>query len=403
MSRRIPLPVLAIALLLGGCPGDAEIGPWTFVPATEDGSVLLQPVGRPDGSVPIPVPQGCEAECVGQAAYLCVTQPSSGECVACVSDNECRANPRAFGPTCDTTTNKCTCGSDAECADNDNGHRCKTSLSRCYCDSDADCAAPLRCVGKYLSTKICAQPCASDTDCRDPSKSACDVATGECIECTGDGHCAGNPDGPVCVDGSCTCQADGDCRGGYAWGDRCRASSKRCSCQADVDCGNNPHGPTCYTSYGMCSCSSDSECKPPYSKCAAYSAYGSFKHCQRPCTADADCTGTSSLKICDVAAGVCVACLQDADCTGTYKYCNSTSGRCVKCRSDADCSASSIYNRCLASTGSCKECVEDEHCAASSRGKRCSSSANRCSCLGEADCPAGTTCSGTYLSTKYCK
>lgn len=127
-----------------------------------------------------------------------------------------------------------------------------------------------------------------------------------------------------------------------------------------------------------------------------------------PCTTDASCGGLR----CHVPSGVCVACLQNADCTGSLARCEPTTHLCVACLNGPDCGArqncDTVTNRCLdvcfdaddlcPSAGFvcdrdralCIECKTSASCAGAANGPFCDVPIGRCvECTGNAQCPVG--------------
>jgi hypothetical protein len=79
---------------------------------------------------------GDAADCSGQTfAVLCAT----GRCSECTSAADCRANPMALGPECNTSRGYCECKGDVDCEDNANGPTCNVITHSCGCVSDRDC------------------------------------------------------------------------------------------------------------------------------------------------------------------------------------------------------------------------------------------------------------------------
>ena len=334
----------------------------------------------------------CEPRCLEVGKCAAVTTGTAEQCVDCLEDRHCRGNPLAFGPTCDVSSSRCVCASDAECAGNRNGGQCDDVVRRCHCDQDSDCLPGLRCAGQYLSTRICVAPCRSDDDCPDRTAPHCDVASGDCLACVTSNHCEDSPEGTRCEDHQCACETDADCKGSYPWGNRCRTGAGWCGCEADADCTDNPNGPKCADN-NRCTCDKDSDCtRPPYTDCALPHGQASYMHCQRPCTADADCAGKGSLGAC--AGGTCVECIDDAHCPSAYSpYCDAQRKACVECTTDAHCSGS----WCDAETGWCVQCTTDADCSSSSVGPWCRD--GRCECETDADCsksPDGSKCTYWY-------
>ena len=431
--------------------------------------------------------QACttSAHCAKNATNT-VCQAATGTCVECTDDASCKAGYK-WGNKCikassTSTTKNCRCKVAADCAGNPNGPACYTKYSKCSCTKDADCkkAPYTKCWVPYSGAtyKNCQKPCKSNTDCTGTAKT-CDTATGkcvackvdkdctsttykycsptlgECVKCKTNAHCAADKESPFCdpKTGSCgECLTDANCKTGYKWGNKCYDDSlygKICGCKANTECAGNPNGPTCDTSRKLCTCKANTDCKKaPYLNCTNPVSSTAFKHCQKKCAKDADCTSTT-YKYCITSTGKCAACKTDANCTSTtYKYCNPTAGKCVACKTDANCT--SATNKYCSTTGSCIACKSKEHCAknlwektcsASSGcvecavnkdcttsslgnqcssnlcicksdadcktnliGKKCNTSLQACSCTVDTDCPTGKKCTGsTSFGTKYCK
>ncbi len=146
--------------------------------------------------------------------------------------------------------------------------------------------------------------CTSDASC--PLSSLhCDVASGDCFECTSDAQCT-QPGAPrcdqalhVCVQ----CGTDGDCSAG----NRCVTRVCVPTCSEDGgDCPNDNE--QCVASTGLCA------------QCASQGA----------------CAEQGSSGICDVPSGRCVACTSDAACPASQPRC-APQGTCVRCLVSADC------------------------------------------------------------------
>jgi hypothetical protein len=110
-----------------------------------------------------------------------------------------------------------------------------------------------------------------------------------------------------------------------------------------------------------------------------------------PCTDDATCGGAK----CDVASGVCVTCLADADCSGALPRCDAILHVCVECRELADC-GNVLERRCEPTTHRCIDSCFDDDDACPGAGFVCSSERRACiECKSSANCagsPAGAYC-----------
>jgi hypothetical protein len=136
----------------------------------------------------------CDKECTDFSETHCVKNPAArNRCEECLGSEDCRNNPRAMGPICDTSDlagtgfNFCICTSGADCLDSNTGRLCKIAegvpnplLRQCVCDTKADCPKdyPI-CEGSVF--KRCRARCTDDSYCiRSGFQGSCDKATGEC-------------------------------------------------------------------------------------------------------------------------------------------------------------------------------------------------------------------------------
>lgn len=69
-------------------------------------------------------------------------------CVGCKTDQDCKDNPAAFGPNCDTSKESCFCKSDDECKTHENGKKC-VGNTYCGCEQPTDCVEPNVCYQDY--------------------------------------------------------------------------------------------------------------------------------------------------------------------------------------------------------------------------------------------------------------
>jgi hypothetical protein len=208
---------------------DSEVPSDLQVPDTK----IVAPEGPTPTPTPTPKPKPhCEKRCTDQGPILCVTDPSSGFCVECLTDSDCLANPGAAGPLC--RKNYCECNTDADCAGNVLGSRCRSYDDICGCEDDSDCGAGLKCIGKLFHSKVCTAPCTSDADCAgNIYETVCDPAQG-CVECVTSADCKGShTTGVTCSNTFCRCSADQECAGNLN-GTRC--IGKVCGCGEDADC-----------------------------------------------------------------------------------------------------------------------------------------------------------------------
>ena len=205
--------------------------------------------------------------------------------------------------------------------------------------------------------------CTQLSDCSLFAGTVCDVASGACVQCAGDGDCTGT--GVVCDSGTHTCVPG--CRGGVA----------PVGCAAGQFCTSET------AAQGMCSttCDFDNQC-----------ASGQF------------CAGSAV----DAGPTNCVQCRNSTDCTGNlgHTVCAPGTFICVECTSgDASaCSAGGNGSVCLANQ-TCG-CSVDADCGGSSSGRICNGATSHCitGCRGTGGngCPTTMLCSSTNGSPGTC-
>lgn len=164
------------------------------------------------------------------------------------------------------------CTSDAQCWGG--APHCDTATGVCTgCTGAADCAQFMQVCD--TGTGACVE-CASNADCAMMGGQTCDLATHACRDaCTTDAQCNhGVCHAGVCVD----CKVDGDCDQGQ----RCEPGTHVC-----VDC------------------LTAMDCPADMPLCAS-------NVCGVVCKDDAACA--ASMGFCDVAHGVCVECVTNAQC-----------------------------------------------------------------------------------------
>jgi hypothetical protein len=154
--------------------------------------------------------------------------------------------------------------------------------------------------------------CTSDSTCGDLR---CDLASGACVACVGDGDCSA--DRPRCDSAShlCVeCEGQSDC----TQREICNATTHRCidTCtDADDPC---PH--------------------------AGFVCDGTLRLCVE-CRSSANCAGFPSSPICDIPIGRCVQCTGNAQCPSSSPVCDRRSGQCVGCLTSAACPAGMLCGK----------------------------------------------------------
>lgn len=184
----------------------------------------------------------------GDADPRCVL----GRCRECASSADCSA-----GQACHPRDHTCkpTCADNADCTE-DKALLCDKATGACVgCITADDCGAQPFC---DATTGQCAD-CLESADCS-LAEPFCDIADGECKQCLTDAHCGANEkcDGDKCVlDGPCT--ANGQCPNDKL----CNLETGACvDCLGDGDCGNGGK-PLCSLDLGQCvECLLDEDCDP---------------------------------------------------------------------------------------------------------------------------------------------
>src|SRR5690606_2485778 len=161
-----------------------------------------------------PVCDGATGECVECldstehcAAPTPACAPATHECVECVETSDCATG------VCDPTAHACVgCLESSDCAAPT--PFCDLEQQECAeCLENSDCTAP---EAAACDAGSCS-PCQSNADCEHLSgTTVCDVAAGECVECTGTDYAScglNGDDEPVVCDSrtrTCTDQVEHD-------------------------------------------------------------------------------------------------------------------------------------------------------------------------------------------------
>ncbi|MFT6400193.1 MAG: hypothetical protein ACJAYU_004963 [Bradymonadia bacterium] len=216
---------------------------------------------------------------------------------------------------------------------------------------DCGCATPTDCdPGDTCEDGVCVEsPCASNSDCEEGLE--CDLGSGDCVvpPCRSDSDCAG---AQVCLDGSCTIDADcptclpceviEDCGGGDwqcasngSTGFCTRICNDRSQCPGNSDCfgiegqtfaiclnddavtaGSCPGDFVCTEEPDICegvSCATGEECNPATGACDPVAAVDDCIVCDE-CEGPADCPGGDCFDF-GGPTGVCtIECSTAADC-----------------------------------------------------------------------------------------
>ncbi len=244
------------------------------------------------------------------------------------------------------------------------------------CAVAADCADNQACVDSQ-----CRDACANDDDCA--GDDVCDVGGSVCVQCLVDDDCAA---GTLCTEQRCTlgCRDDRDCPDTQVCGphDLCVDG-----CADDGGC---PNGSFCNTSH-VCAlgCNADDD------RCAGPQVCGPDDRCALDCSGNPDVCGPQQ----ECSGGICVAsddpeCTIDDDCGFFAPRCNA-SGVCVACLEQADCDFGGGFLTCLAADQQCHPtCGGGGGCFAGV----CDDDSNLCvQCNVDDDCAQGQRCRSDHV------
>jgi len=133
----------------------------------------------------------------------------------------------------------------------------------------------------------------------------------------------------------------------------------------------------CELASGMCvACVADTDCASPNPRC------DTALHRCVACGTGVDCPSGQSC-----AQGVCIPSCPDGGACPQGFTCQASSSMCVECTVSSDCKKSSKARLCQTKTGRCVECRADTDCTQGH--PRCDTIAGTCvRCLSSADCPS---------------
>ncbi len=242
---------------------------------------------------------------------------------------------------------------------------CSGSNKAHDCKLDSECN-----LGEVCSHDACSPGCRTNRDCP-LDRALCDSSAGPdgaCVQCLGDADCSA---GQTCLTGKCrkTCESDVDCPGqkcdldakacvdclessDCALGNLCIAQTCTAGCERDRDCpadtpACDPHAGdhgTCFQCVTTAQCQGSQQCADDH-------------HCHDACASNADCaTG-----VCDIPAGICVQCLDKAQCP-LGNLCEAK--ECVNgCEEDRDCPTSlPVCDPTAGTYGTCYQCTVNADC-----------------------------------------
>jgi hypothetical protein len=353
------------------------------------------------------------ADCKVAADPICA---SNDTCVPCTLDPQCAAkDPNQPACTLAGTCAECTAANDSLCQARN--QVCDVDTNRCVaCSTNGDCAE--------ANAPICGldracHGCTTSSEC--PQGTVCDEDSGACVGCETSADCK-DPGLPICVAHACApCTTDGECAAKDAGAPACAASGRCVQCTAeaselctdhapalvcdldtdacvqclvDADCqrpGAPADRPECGPALTCIACTSDAAChdaKEPACQRAGSQQAGSCGQCSA--TNTTQCSGATPE--CDVAVGLCVACLTDGDCKDPSRPRCDTSHQCVaSCTGNGQCpSERPVCATTGPLAGTCTECEPGQtaHCTEST--PVCDGGTDTCvGCVSTMDCPHG--------------
>ena len=203
-------------------------------------------------------------------------------------------------------------------------------------------------------------------------------------DCPAPQTCAGG----LCVASGCgvgapTCADDTACQQGQHCAAGCCVFGPSGSCSRDADCSSRPETPVCDVAGGLCvACLAARDCGPGRS-CNSHVCTGTAG-----CYVSADCKDPQK-PVCNPQSRACVQCLQASDCPDPQKPDCDVNRTCVgaaRCSSDKDCTDGA--NPHCAKDGQCVPCLTSDQCTG---GLVCSAQ-HQCvppsatTCVSDAEC-----------------
>jgi Cys-rich repeat protein len=381
----------------------------------------------PDGTVcdtASDAEHGACVPCVTSADCKLAADPICGanhQCGPCTLDPQCAAKD-ANHPACSTqgTCVECTATDDSLCQTRQ--EICDTDSSTCVaCTTNADCAqadAPI------CGTDHACHGCADSSEC--PAGTVCDTGSGACVGCATSADCK-NPDAPICTNHICVpCTTDPECDAKDAGTPACDAgrcvqctstASELCidhspalvcdldtdacvECLVDADCqklGHPADRPECGQALACIACTSDAPCHDP-NEPACQGADSQHAGACGQCSATNKTLCTGATPECDVALGLCVACLTDGDCKDPARPRCDAGHQCVAaCTGNGQCPTDRPV--CATSgplTGTCTECEPGQTAHCTGTTPVCDAASDTCvGCTRTTDCPSGVCASVT--------
>ncbi|MCA9557045.1 MAG: hypothetical protein KC583_00665, partial [Myxococcales bacterium] len=373
---------------------------------------------------------GGEAQCLGGTPF-CDDNPNNGgadaACVQCLNDANCGALGQCVNNSCGSCDPNDNSGCNPNstepfCRDNGNDTQCGG------CNTDNECAADNnngpKCVKNGPLDGACVD-CLANADCDAASGTPICSAQFDCVRCTADAQCAGNPNGTNCnvVTGACVrCVDNADCNQQGVTPVCGLDGNNKAACVGCVDdnaCVGNPVGPNCHPD-GSCEvCANNADCAGQVGAPVCDTLTRTCRACttanNNQVPGHDDCEAFVGAPVCNVANGTCQECVGNGDCAANELCCNDGAAptceatapgvQCTAC--DTACNAN-VADTCANRTcqcgnnaacagglfcnaGACVECRNDGDCAGAevcSVAKTCGAAAGA-PCQGDNDCASG--------------
>ena len=296
--------------------------------------------GCDDSSKDVATVPPCGGECTdGKVCNAATNTCEEPALLECLKDKDCKGdfvceNKKCICPNSDACPGNLVCKAGdcvPECTNSDECEGdwvCRNQQCKPECESRNDCSGFLVCRAEH-----CVPECETADDCvplggdvcrNGQCRSGCvdgdDCPSGicdneACLECQFDADCAGNSNGPFCIENNCVeCERDEQCAGtGVCVGHACEPA-----CRSNAQCAEKDSTlPYClddaendYLNAVCVECTDQSQCEG--NKICVDNA------CKFECERDLDC---SDDKKCDPTDNHCYVCVSSADC-GTNQACD---------------------------------------------------------------------------------
>jgi hypothetical protein len=205
-------------------------------------------------------------DCQGLTPFC---EPITGECAACLTDNDCGQGSFCALGECREAQGECL--SNGDCAGNPQG-------PHCFVDRCVECIATEHCPPQHrCDVNVCVEAPCEGVLCQ--GQAECSEQTGRCEPgCQADGDCLEgqgcDPQTGQCYNSDGTCDADSPCRPGSscdgggglpgeAAGTACSCPGNIISCQGPEDCPGFPGG--CTPQFSTCQVACDQGCRDGWS------------------------------------------------------------------------------------------------------------------------------------------